>query len=74
LGACAVIGADDTITVLVPIGLQTPVSNISVEACLRFGYGHRRSAGACHAGLGEDRTAQTMTVPGSPPWFVTVLA
>ena len=34
-GACAEIGGDETVSVLVPIGQPTPVSNIAVVACLR---------------------------------------
>jgi len=34
-GACAAIGADETITVAIPIGQPTVVTNISVFACLR---------------------------------------
>jgi len=34
-GACGVIGADETISVLVPIGQPPPLSNVAVVACLR---------------------------------------
>ncbi|MBF6605909.1 MAG: hypothetical protein IVW53_10050 [Chloroflexi bacterium] len=34
-GSCRDIGADETISVLVPIGQPTPLSNIVVVACLR---------------------------------------
>ena len=34
-GSCGVIGADETISVLVPIGQPTPLSNVAVVACLR---------------------------------------
>jgi hypothetical protein len=34
-GSCAQIGADETISVRVPIGQPTPLSNVAVVACLR---------------------------------------
>jgi hypothetical protein len=34
-GSCGQIGADETVTVAIPIGQPTPLSNISVYACLR---------------------------------------
>jgi hypothetical protein len=34
-GACQTIGADETVSVLVPIGQPTPLSNIAAVACLR---------------------------------------
>ena len=34
-GPCAEIGADETVSILVPIGQPTPASNIAVVACLR---------------------------------------
>ena len=34
-GSCAPIGADETISLLVPIGQPTPLSNVAVVACLR---------------------------------------
>jgi hypothetical protein len=34
-GRCGEIGADETVTVAIPIGQPTPLSNISVFACLR---------------------------------------
>jgi hypothetical protein len=34
-GSCAQIGGDETISVLVPIGQPTPLSNVAVVACLR---------------------------------------
>lgn len=34
-GSCSEIGAEETVTVAVPIGQPTPLSNISVFACLR---------------------------------------
>jgi hypothetical protein len=34
-GACQTIGADETLSVLVPIGQPTPLSNIAVVACMR---------------------------------------
>jgi hypothetical protein len=34
-GPCGTIGADETMTVLVPIGQPTALSNLAVIACLR---------------------------------------
>lgn len=34
-GSCAAVKADETISVLVPIGQPTPLSNVAVLACLR---------------------------------------
>ena len=34
-GACQAIGADETFSVLVPIGQPTPLSNVAVVGCLR---------------------------------------
>ena len=34
-GSCAAVGADETLSVLVPIGQPTPLSNLAVVACLR---------------------------------------
>jgi hypothetical protein len=34
-GACAAIGGDETIVVVVPMGQPTPLSNVDVIACLR---------------------------------------
>jgi hypothetical protein len=34
-GGCAAIGAEETISVLVPIGQPTPLSNVAMVACLR---------------------------------------
>ena len=34
-GACGTVGAEETMSVLVPIGQPTPLSNVAVFACLR---------------------------------------
>jgi hypothetical protein len=34
-GACSAVGADETVTVAVPIGQPTPLSNVAFVACLR---------------------------------------
>ena len=34
-GSCAKVGADETISLFVPIGQPTPLSNVAVVACLR---------------------------------------
>lgn len=53
-GACSAVGADETITVAVPIGQPTPLSNVAFVACLR-GPGLASSEAAVRALLASAR-------------------
>lgn len=56
-GECSAIGADETVTVWVPIGQPSPLSNVAFTACLR-GPGLEASQAAVRALLASARLKQ----------------
>ena len=56
-GECSAVGADETVTVWVPIGQPTPLSNVGFTACLR-GPGLAASEAAVRALLASARLGQ----------------